>query len=237
MAEEDGAPQARSADGATRSGGGEHREQNSVLSGPERKVLDWLIPRMPDWVTPDLLTGGALASMAIAGIAYSQASEHPALLHVVNLCLFIHWLGDSTDGGLARFRGKSRPRYGYYVDHMSDAIGAVLIGAGAAVSGIMSPWLAVLIVTLYLLLAVHSYLSTYALGVFHLSYGGVGPTELRLVVALFNLAVLWSPTVSVAGLDVFTFDLAGGVACVALLAIVALQVARTTISLHRMERV
>ena len=216
---------------------GETRLQTSVLSGLERRVLEWIIPRMPRWVTPDILTGGALLSMAVAGLAYARAGTRPGYLHVVNVCLFLHWLGDSTDGGLARFRGKSRPRYGYYVDHMSDAVGAVLVGAGAAFSGIMSPWMAVLIVTLYLLLAVHSYLSTYALGVFQLSFAGVGPTELRLVVGLLNLAVLWSPTVEVSGREFLTFDLAGGVACAALFAIVFTQIARTTVRLYRMERV
>lgn len=217
--------------------GGETRKQTSVLAGPERRLLDWLIPRMPGWVTPDLLTATALLSMAVAGLAYARAGAQPAYLHLVNVCLFLHWLGDSTDGGLARFRGKSRPRYGYYVDHMSDAVGAVLVGTGAAFSGIMSPWLAVLIVTLYLLLAVHSYLSTYVLGVFQLSYGGLGPTELRLVVGLLNLAVLWSPTVRVGGRSFLTFDLAGGAACAGLLAIVVFQILRTTARLYGMERV
>jgi phosphatidylglycerophosphate synthase len=216
---------------------GEARDQSSVLAGVERRVLDWIIPRLPGWVTPDLLTGGALLAMAIAGFAYAGASERPWLLHVVNACLFIHWFGDSTDGGLARHGKRSRPRYGFYVDHMSDAVGAFFLSIGAALSGIMSPWLAVLLVVLYLLLAVHSYLSTYALGVFHLSYGGVGPTELRLALGLLNLLVLWTPTVTWNGRAVYTFDLVGIPMAVALAAILVFQIARTTARLHRMERI
>lgn len=216
---------------------GETRDQSSVLAGVERRALDWIIPRLPGWVTPDLLTGGALVAMAIAGFAYAGASGRPWLLHVVNACLFIHWFGDSTDGGLARYRNQSRPRYGFYVDHMSDGVGAFFVSIGAALSGIMSPWLAVLLLVLYLLLAVHSYLATYALGVFHLSYGGVGPTELRLALGLLNLLVLWTPTVTWGTRSILTFDLIGIPMAVALASILVVQVVTTTLRLYRMERV
>ena len=218
-------------------GGGEVREQSSILSGPERRFLDWVIPRLPSWVTPDLLTGGALAAMAVAGLAYAFAADHPWLLHVVNACLFAHWFGDSTDGGLARFRKRSRPRYGFYVDHMSDAVGGFFVGTGAALSGIVSPWIAVLLLVLYLLLAVHAYLATFSLGVFHLSYAGVGPTELRLAVVICNLFVLWRPSVDVAGRQVLTYDIVGGITCVILAVILMGQVLRTTVRLYELERV
>jgi len=216
---------------------GEVREQTSILAKPERAFLDWMIPRLPGWVSPDLLTAGALVSMVVAGFAYAQAAEHPSLLHVVNACLFIHWYGDSMDGGLARFRDQSRPKYGFYVDHMSDALGAFAIGIGAALSGVMSPWLAVLLLVFYLLLAVHSYLATFSLGVFQLSYGGVGPTELRLALALCNLAVLWAPTLEWRGRTFLTFDVFGGAAAAALGVILIIQIGRTTVQLYEIERV
>lgn len=216
---------------------GETRVQTSLLAGPERAVLDWTIPRLPAWISPDLLTGGALLSMVGAGFAYAGAAERPWLLHVVNACLFLHWFGDSMDGGLARHRNQSRPRYGFYVDHMCDALGGFAIGTGAALSGVMSPWLAALLLVLYLLLAVHAYLATYSLGVFHLSYARVGPTELRLVLVACNLFVLVRPTVEVAGRTFHTFDLAGGAAAVVLALLLIAQVVRTTARLYDLERV
>ena len=218
-------------------GEGETRLQGSLLSGPERRLLDWIIPRLPRWVTPDLLTGSALAAMVAAGFAYAGSGTDPRLLHVVNIGLFIHWFGDSLDGGLARARNQSRPRYGFYVDHMSDALGAFAIGTGAAVSGIATPALAVVLLVFYLLLAVHSYLATYALGVFQLSFGPVGPTELRIALILCNLAILWSPTLTLAGREFLTFDVAGGMTAVALGLILFVQISRTTKRLYDLERV
>ena len=124
MAEQKESPVSRSPnnDEGGGHGEGETRLQGSLLSGPERRLLDWIIPRLPRWVTPDLLTGSALAAMVAAGFAYAGSGTDPRLLHVVNIGLFIHWFGDSLDGGLARARNQSRPRYGFYVDHMSDAL-------------------------------------------------------------------------------------------------------------------
>ncbi|MGI9627277.1 MAG: CDP-alcohol phosphatidyltransferase family protein [Longimicrobiales bacterium] len=217
--------------------GGETRVQASILAGPERAVLDWMIPRLPRWVSPDLLTGGALLAMIVAGFAYSRAAEQPWLLHVVNVCLFIHWFGDSMDGGLARYRNQSRPKYGFYVDHMSDSLGAFAVSVGAAFSGVMSPWLAALILVLYLLLAVHSYLALFSEGLFHLSMGGVGPTELRLVVGVINLLVLWTPTIELGGRTWLTFDLFGGGAAVVLALLLLVQIGKTTARLYDLERI
>ena len=54
----------------------------------------------------------------------------------------INWFGDSLDGTLARVRQHQRPRYGYYVDHVVDAFGALFLFGGLALSGYMSPAIA-----------------------------------------------------------------------------------------------
>ena len=47
----------------------------------------------------------------------------------------LNWFGDSMDGTLARVRGQQRPRYGFYVDHVVDVLGAVAMMVGMACSG------------------------------------------------------------------------------------------------------
>ncbi len=42
----------------------------------------------------------------------------------------VQWIGDSLDGTLARVRGTERPTYGYYLDHLVDAIATAAIGIG-----------------------------------------------------------------------------------------------------------
>jgi archaetidylinositol phosphate synthase len=56
---------------------------------------------------------------------------------VASALLVVHWLGDSLDGTLARVRGIERPRYGYYLDHLVDAVSTAAIGIGLGLSPYM----------------------------------------------------------------------------------------------------
>ena len=49
--------------------------------------------------------------------------------------LALNWFGDSLDGTLARVRHHERPRYGYYVDHVLDAVGILFIFGGLSSAG------------------------------------------------------------------------------------------------------
>src|SRR5690606_26952751 len=100
------------------------------------------------------------------------------------LCLALNWFGDSLDGTVARVRRQERPRYGYYVDHVIDLTGVALLFGGAAASGYMGPFVALLVVAGYYLVSAESFLSTHARGVFNMSFAGFGPTELRIVLAI-----------------------------------------------------
>ena len=92
----------------------------------------------------------------------------------------MHWLGDSLDGTLARVRRAERPRYGYYLDHLADAVATALVGLGLGLSAHMHLAAGLVLVIAYLALSINSYLETQALGRFSLGYGRLGPTEARL---------------------------------------------------------
>ena len=113
--------------------------------------------------------------------------------------LVLNWFGDSLDGTLARVRNRQRPRYGFYVDHILDALGMSFLMAGLALSGYMSPLVAGTFLILYLLLSIEIYLATYTIGTFHLSYWRFGPTELRILLVIGNLFALWRPYAIIAG--------------------------------------
>ena len=72
----------------------------------------------------------------------------------------MHWLGDSLDGTLARVRRTERPRYGYYLDHLVDAIATALIGIGLGLSPYMLLATGLVIVIAYLVLSINTYLET-----------------------------------------------------------------------------
>jgi phosphatidylglycerophosphate synthase len=163
------------------------REKAFLLARPEAALLQWLARRVPARLVPDHFT--ALALLAAAGIAaaYALSGGHPWLLWAAAGLLVVHWAGDSLDGTLARVRRIERPRYGYYLDHLADAVATALIGIGLGLSPHLSLAAGMALVIAYFALSINTYLETHALGVFRLGYGRLGPTEARL--ALIGLTV------------------------------------------------
>ena len=213
------------------------RDLRGLTAGVEKKVLLWLAARMPAWVGPDHLTALGLVAMLGAGVAYAFSATAPALLHVVNAALVLNWLGDSLDGTLARFRERCRPRYGFYVDHLVDAFGALFLLGGLALSGYMSERIALGLLIAYFLVSINIYLATYTLGVFKISFGAVGGTELRLLLALGNLALLAWPRVALLGREWLLYDVVGALAIAGLIVVLIVTTVRNTRTLYQLERV
>jgi archaetidylinositol phosphate synthase len=211
------------------------RELRGLSAGVERRALAWLAPRVPRRITSDHLTLLGLASMAAAGALYAASGSRPWLLLLVNGALAANWLGDSLDGTLARYRGCPRPRFGFYVDHLADAFGALFVLAGLAVSGLMTPLVASALLLAYFLLAIETYLATYALGSFKISWGPVGGTELRILLVALNPAVMARPDVTLAGRSWLLFDVVGVGAAAGLLLLTVVAGARGTLALARVE--
>src|SRR5207247_11389855 len=115
--------------------------------------------------------------------AFAAVRLSPWSAGVVSAALAANWLGDSLDGTLARVRDQQRPRYGFYVDHVLDLAGTTCLVTGLACSGFMSPLIALALLVGYVLVAAESFLATHALGVFRISCFGIGPTELRILLA------------------------------------------------------
>src|SRR5215831_11959070 len=187
------------------------RTQQSFLAVVEKKTLLWLAARTPSWINSDHLTVLGLAAMAAAGAGYWWSRTNRAGLILVIICLAMNWLGDSLDGTLARFRNCPRPRYGFYVDHIVDAFSAFFLLGGLALSGYMSPWVALGLLVVYLMLSIEVYLATYTLGDFTISYFKMGPTELRILLSIGNLALLWKPMSHLAGRSYRMFDVGGSI--------------------------
>jgi archaetidylinositol phosphate synthase len=188
------------------------REKTFLLARPEGRLLEWIARRLPAWVMPDHLTAlGVLAAIGIA-VAYALSNGDPMWLWVASGLLVVHWLGDSLDGTLARVRRTERPKYGYYLDHLVDAIATALIGVGLGLSAYMLLVTGLVLVIAYLVLSINTYLETNTLGVFSLGYGRLGPTEARVGLIAINtvLALGVAPVVSgLSVLDVVVLGAAG----------------------------
>jgi archaetidylinositol phosphate synthase len=172
-----------------------NRVQQSILAGIEKQALIWMAERTPPWINSDHLTLLGLAAQVMAGVSYALSAGDRHWLLAGILLLALNWLGDSLDGTLARVRHKQRPRYGFYVDHIVDSFGALALLGGLALSGYMHPYIALGLLIAFLLLSIQSYLAAYTLAEFRLSFWRLGPTELRILLAAGNLAVLRWPVI------------------------------------------
>ena len=212
------------------------RLQLSILTPLEKKTLRWLAERMPAWVNSDHLTLLGFAGMILAGVSYYLAQYNPLFLVAAIVCLAINWFGDSLDGTLARVRDRQRPRYGFYVDHVVDAFGISFVVAGLGLSGYMSPSVAMGFLIAYFLMNIEIYLATYTLGVFKLSYGVMGPTELRVIVCIGNLVLLTRKNVRIGDASYLLCDVSGAIAIVVLLGLTVVAAIKNTKRLYEEER-
>lgn len=196
-----------------------HTRVNQMLLGPlERPALQWMAAHSPGWVTPDVLTGlGVVGSlMCFGGYWLSGGSRWWLLLACAGF--FVNWVGDSLDGTLARYRKIERPKFGFYIDHTVDAITEFLTIIGIGMSPYLRLDIAAFAMIGYLLMSVHVYIRTAVDGVFKISFGTVGPTEMRVIIVLVNIAIMaaekWFLT-PIAG-NLLPFDVIGIVLAVAL---------------------
>jgi phosphatidylglycerophosphate synthase len=192
-------------------------------------------PRAPAWLTSDQLTLLGLCAQIGAGVFYAVARYNRYALLLVILCLTLNWFGDSMDGTLARVRCQQRPRYGFYVDHMVDIFGSVALMCGLGCSGFLHWQTAIAMLIAFLLLSSESYLATYTLSCFQLSQGIFGPTEIRILLIIGNLALLHSPYSTLFGHTMLLFDLGGAIAAICMSAMAIAVTVRHTAQLYREE--
>jgi archaetidylinositol phosphate synthase len=211
------------------------RIQESLTSGLERRALLCLARHMPSGITSDQLTLLGFISMILAGASYLLARWHPVGLLLATACLAINWFGDSLDGTLARVRNRQRPRYGFYVDHMVDSFGALFLMSGLAASAYVDWRIAMGMLIAFLLLSIESYLASYTLGIFRLSFAKFGPTEIRILLAAGNVVLWFRPKLKVPGLSYRLLDFGGLVALAAMGVMVVVAAVWHARELYRQE--
>jgi archaetidylinositol phosphate synthase len=211
------------------------RINRSLTADTEKRLLMWMAERAPCWVTSDELTLLGLFAQIGAGVFYAFSRYNGAGLLGVIACIVLNWFGDSMDGTLARVRNQQRPRYGFYVDHMVDIFGATALMCGLGCSGFLHWQVAMAMLVAFLLLSAESYLATYSLSCFQMSQGIFGPTEIRILLIIGNLALLRSPYATVMGHRLLLFDVGGTIAASIMFAMAIAIAVRHTTELYRQE--
>jgi phosphatidylglycerophosphate synthase len=190
---------------------------------------------MPAAVNSDHLTLLGAAAMLASGVCYAVGTAWPPALALAIVCLAINWFGDSLDGTLARVRRHERPRYGFYVDHVLDAIGILFVVGGLFAGGFVSLLPAAGFLVAYYLLNIEIALATHALGTFRISFWKFGPTELRLLLAAGTLQLLDSPWSTIAGYRFLLFDIGLAIGAVGILVTFVVAAVQNTRRLYVLE--
>lgn len=214
----------------------EHRRENhGLLAQAEKAVLIRIAERIPASVQPDHLTAIGLAALCLCGIAFVAAHWHPAFVLLVAPLLALNWFGDSLDGTLARVRKTERPRYGFYLDHVVDVVGTLALCVGVGLSPFMHPMMAAAMLVAYLSLTAETYLATHALGTFRMAFFRIGPTELRILLAVGAFATWLNPQVEAFGWNLLLFDLGAAVGILGMAATFLTSTIRNARELARRE--
>jgi phosphatidylglycerophosphate synthase len=211
------------------------RVNRSLTASIEKRALVWMAEHAPTRLTSDQLTFLGLAAQIGAGACYALSRyDRYALLPVI-VCIALNWLGDSLDGTLARVRKQQRPRYGFYVDHIVDVFGSVALMTGLACSGFLHWQISIAMLIAFLVLSSESYLATYTLSCFEMSQGFFGPTEIRILLIIGNLALLRSPYANLFGHRFLLFDIGGIIAAGGMFIMAIAVTLRHTAALYRQE--
>lgn len=213
------------------------REESFLLAVPEKRFLRWVAAKLPRRVLPDDMTAlGVAAALAVA-VAYQLSNDGSGWLWAASALLVVQWVGDSLDGTLARVRGIERPTYGYYLDHLVDAISTAAIGIGLGLSPFMLLSTGTLIVVAYLVLSINVYLESFAFNRFSIGYGKIGPTEIRLLLIALNTALALDLGLDfrLVGLDLTVFDVVGLAIAAVMLVLLAGRSLRNLRELAREE--
>lgn len=196
-----------------------HERVHDMLLGPlERPALKWLAAQQPAWVSPDTLTGIGIVGSLIIFFSYWLTNRDPVFLWIASIGFVINWYGDSLDGTLARFRKIERPKYGFFVDHTVDSFSMAIIFIGLGLSAYVRLDLAALACIGYLLMSILSYIAAFVSGEFKISYARIGPTEMRVIAIIVNVAIFTfgNPVVKIGNLALTVFDLIIAVIALAL---------------------
>jgi archaetidylinositol phosphate synthase len=184
------------------------RVNDTLLAPLERPALQWLCKHMPAWMTPDILTVIGLMGGVVMAIGYWLCNVNKNFLWIVDLGLVINWFGDSLDGSLARYRKIERFQYGYFVDHTVDITTQTIFFLGLGLSPFVHFNFALLALVGYLHLGILTNINTAVSGVYKISYGKIGPTEVRVFVIALNAVFYFAsnPMIPMGRVSIFFFD-------------------------------
>jgi phosphatidylglycerophosphate synthase len=168
----------------------------AITAKAEERAKEIICPKIPEWIGPDHLTIIGVVGIVIVSTGFVLGFLNRYYLILVPLGLIINWFGDSFDGSIARYRKRTRPNYGYYIDKMVDAIVMIILGLGLGLSGFVKIEIAILFTAVYLAMMINVDLLVYVKGEAKNSFGWLGPTEARIIGIIISIVMFFIPVKS-----------------------------------------
>lgn len=165
------------------------RKRTNILRAGEQQFIHFLLGKIPGFISPNIMTGvGMFGSIIVCAAFLLGANFGNIFLPIGIIGLFINWVGDSLDGRLAYYRGIARKWYGFALDIIMDWLSIILIGMGYYFYATDSTRiLGFIFVVCYGWSMIISLLRYKILGVYRIDAGLLGPTELRVIIAMILL--------------------------------------------------
>ncbi|MBP8979346.1 CDP-alcohol phosphatidyltransferase family protein [Candidatus Dojkabacteria bacterium] len=218
--------------------GREQQAINTAITGKaEEKAKEWICPRIPEWINSDHLTVLGYIGMIITALGFVLGFMNRWYILLIPFGLFVNWFGDSFDGSIARYRKKTRPKYGYYIDKIVDAIAVITLALGIGLSGFFKIEIALLFACVYLALMSHVDLVTHVQGQNRNAFGLFGPTEIRIVGVLFSIYMFFSKVhyFNVYGYIATQYDIVLFAITVIMAGVLFVSIIKKGIELHKID--
>jgi len=171
------------------------RTRTNLLRKQEQMAIAWLVQRIPQFITSNILTAiGFFGYVIVSGSFILATCYSRAYLFLGLLGFIINWFGDSLDGRLAFYRNKPRKHYGFALDITIDWISIILAGLGYIIyaDGVWELF-GYGFVVLYgweMILALIRFKMT---GKYSIDSGIMGPTEVRIIIGAMMAAEVFLP--------------------------------------------
>ncbi len=165
----------------------------AITAGIEEKAKEFICPRIPEWMQPDHLTIIGIIGVLMTSVGFVLGFINRNWLLLVPTGLIVNWFGDSFDGSIARYRKRTRPNYGYYIDKIVDAVVVIIFALGIGLSGFVKIEIALLLSSVYLAMMLHVDLVVHVENKSQNSFGLFGPTEIRIIGIIFVAIMYFIP--------------------------------------------
>jgi hypothetical protein len=173
---------------------GDKKADKPLLHDAETRLKEFLVPLVPQFVETYHLTLSSLI-WCVFIIAFGFLSRYDRhWLWGTSLMIVLQYITDLLDGEIGRRRDTGLVKWGYFMDHFLDYLFlcSLLIGYSFLITD-HGKIMLFFILALFGGFMVNSYLSFAATNSFKITFGGIGPTEIRIFFILANIALIYLP--------------------------------------------